>query len=49
MLWGFSPFQDGLNTSPGNYLFCKGGFLEITERDYRWALSVLDGSWMGTT
>ncbi len=46
LLWGFSTF-DGIRTSPGNYLFCKGGFLEIAEKDYRWARSVLDGSWKG--
>jgi len=45
LLWGLSPFQGGIRTSPGNLLFCRGGFMEITEQDYKWARSVLDGSW----
>ena len=46
LLWGISVFQGGIRTSPGNLLFCKGGFMEITEADYSWASSVLDGTWV---
>ncbi|MBT9587494.1 EVE domain-containing protein [bacterium] len=44
LLWGLSEF-DGreMKTLPANYLFLKGGFLRISERDYRWLLDVLEG------
>jgi len=43
LLWGLSVFGDGLKTAPANLLFCKGGFMEITESDYGWLLDVLAG------
>ena len=46
LLWGLSAFKGGLNTSPANMLFCKGGFMEITAEDYGWLRKVLDGSWV---
>jgi hypothetical protein len=46
LLWGLSAFAKGLNTSPANYLFCKGGFLEVTAEDFDWLSKVLDGTWV---
>ena len=46
LLWGLSAFATGLNTSPANMIFCKGGFLEITAEDYLWFRTVLDGTWI---
>ena len=30
-----SPFNEA-NTGPGNYLMCKGGFVEIPKKDFNW-------------
>jgi len=35
---GIPPFN-AVNTGPGNYLMCKGGFVEVTKKDYHWLLS----------
>ena len=43
LLWGLSACDENLKTTPANLLFCKGGFMEITEADYRWLRGVLDG------
>jgi len=43
VLWGLSVCQEGINTSPSNLLFCKGGFMEIPENDYEWLRAVLRG------
>lgn len=44
LLWGLSEF-DGreMKTTPANYLFLKGGFLRVSERDYLWLKEVLEG------
>ena len=37
LLWGLSTFEGKeMKTTPGNYLFLKGGFLEIPESDFVW-------------
>jgi hypothetical protein len=43
VLWGLSVWGDTLKTQPTNMLFCKGGFLEIPDRDYDWLRAVLRG------
>lgn len=36
VLWGLAPFEGmEMKTTPTNYIFLKGGFLEISERDYQ--------------
>jgi len=42
LLWGLSACKEGMKTTPSNLLFCKGGFMEITEEDYRWLRGLLD-------
>ncbi len=32
---GVAPFNEA-NTGPGNYLMCKGGFVEVSKNDYDW-------------
>lgn len=32
---GVSPFNE-VNCGPGNYLMCKGGFVEISQKDFDW-------------
>lgn len=41
-LWGLDECQRDLNTQPTNLLFCRGGFMEITLRDYEWLRRVLE-------
>ena len=43
LLWGLTVWGDTLKTQPTNMLFCKGGFMEIPDRDYDWLRSVLRG------
>lgn len=38
LFMGVEPFNK-VNTPPGNYMMCKGGFVEISERDFRWLLT----------
>ncbi len=40
IFWGIEPFNT-LNTSPGNYLLLKGGFVEISKNDYNWLMGEL--------
>lgn len=47
LLWGLSVFDENMKTNPANYLFLKGGFLEITPEDYAWLRKVLSGEWKG--
>lgn len=35
LFWGVEPFNQ-INTSGGNYLLLRGGFVEITKKDYYW-------------
>ncbi len=49
-LWGLSACSDTekpMRTSPQNLINCKGGFMEITEADYRWLVEVVEGRWEG--
>ncbi|HNV72346.1 MAG TPA: EVE domain-containing protein [Candidatus Ozemobacteraceae bacterium] len=32
---GVAPFNE-VNTGPGNYLMCKGGFVEVSKKDFDW-------------
>jgi len=49
LLWGLSVWPDPMKTSPTNYLFCYGGFMEITETDYKAVLDALSaGAGPGT-
>ncbi len=34
---GVAPFNEA-NTGPGNYLMCKGGFVEVSKKDFDWLL-----------
>lgn len=35
---GIAPFNE-VGTGPGNYLMCKGGFIEISKKDFDWLLA----------
>lgn len=35
---GVAPFNE-VGTGPGNYLMCKGGFVEISKKDFDWLFS----------
>jgi len=35
---GVAPFNE-VGTAPGNYLMCKGGFVEISKKDFDWLFS----------
>jgi hypothetical protein len=43
LLYGLSEFQGAMKTTPANAIFCKGGFLKITEEDYAWLLGCMEG------
>jgi hypothetical protein len=43
LLWGLSVCEGDMKTTPSNLLFCLGGFMEITEADYRWLRGVAEG------
>lgn len=32
---GVAPFNE-TNTGPGNYMMCKGGFVEVSKKDFDW-------------
>lgn len=38
LFFGVAPFNE-VGTSPGNYLMCKGGFVEISKKDFDWLFS----------
>ena len=40
---GVAPFNE-VNTGPGNYLMCKGGFVEISAKDFDWLLTKIKAS-----
>jgi len=44
LLWHLECWPDPMKTSPSNYLFCKGGFLEISDDDYELLVGVLHGA-----
>ncbi|MBN1944777.1 MAG: EVE domain-containing protein [Bradymonadales bacterium] len=44
VLWGLSPFQGEMKTTPTNLMLCKGGFIEITQDDYDWLVGWMGGS-----
>lgn len=35
---GVAPFNE-VGTGPGNYLMCKGGFVEVSKKDFDWLFS----------
>lgn len=37
LFWAIKPF-DEINTVPGNYIMCKGGFVEISKKEYDWLI-----------
>lgn len=37
LFWGIEPFNR-INTSPGNWLMCCGGFVEISAKDFNWLI-----------
>ncbi len=39
---GIPPFNE-VNTGPGNYLMCKGGFVEISKKDFEWLMKEIGG------
>ena len=43
LLWGLKEFEEGAKTTPSNLLLCRGGFMAITEGDYRWLREELAG------
>lgn len=43
LLYGVSPFEKGLTTSPSNLLMCSGGFIEITKDDHEWLVGCMEG------
>lgn len=44
LLWHLTCWPEPMKTSPSNYLFCKGGFLEISDDDYDLLVGVLNGA-----
>lgn len=40
LFWAMKPFNE-INTVPGNYIMCLGGFVEISKIDFDWILSEL--------
>jgi hypothetical protein len=44
LLWHLTCWPEPMKTSPSNYLFCKGGFLQISDEDYTLLRWVLDGN-----
>ncbi|MFH1464779.1 MAG: hypothetical protein ABIO70_10370 [Pseudomonadota bacterium] len=41
LLWDLTAWPDPMKTTPSNYLFCYGGFLEMPEADYQAVRRVL--------
>lgn len=39
---GIAPFNEA-NTGPGNYMMCKGGFVEISKKDFDWLFAKIIG------
>jgi len=39
---GIAPFNT-VNTGPGNYLMCKGGFVEVSQKDFNWLMAEIRG------
>jgi len=39
---GVAPFNEA-NTGPGNYLMCKGGFVEVSQKDFNWLMAEIRG------
>lgn len=42
-LWGLSPFQRQMKTTPTNLIFCKGGFIEISRDDHEYLVDFIEG------
>lgn len=42
ILWFLEAFEGLSNTSPTNMIFCKGGFIEITAKDYRSLVDMIE-------
>ena len=42
-LWHLDAFASEMKTTPSNAIFCKGGFMRISARDYDWLLRVAHG------
>lgn len=42
-LWFLDVFKDLDNTEPTNMLLCRGGFVEITDRDYDYLRGLMSG------
>jgi len=39
---GIAPFNE-VNTGPGNYLMVKGGFVEVSKKDFDWLFAKISG------
>ena len=42
-LWGMTPFQENMRTTPMNLVLCKGGFIEISKEDYEHVVELTRG------
>ncbi|TNF32503.1 MAG: EVE domain-containing protein [Deltaproteobacteria bacterium] len=42
-LWSLSCFPSEMKTTPSNYIYCKGGIIEVTEDDYDFLVRVMRG------
>lgn len=42
LFFGIEPFNE-LNTAPGNYLMLKGGFVEVSQKDFNWLMAEIRG------
>lgn len=42
-LWFLSCFPSEMKTTPSNYIYCKGGIMEISESDYALLVRVMRG------
>lgn len=41
LFMGIQPFNE-INTVPGNYIMCKGGFVKISATDFNWLLGKIE-------
>ena len=50
-LWSLSCFPGQMKTTPSNYIYCKGGIIEITKDDFDLLVRVMRGEeeakWLG--
>lgn len=43
LLWHLDCWPNPMKTTPSNYLFCKGGFLQISDHDRDFLIEIIEG------